>query len=132
MYDRREYVGEHRRFSFPVCFRYVTWQYTSRALTDLVLMLMGDASLDATPNGPAHGMSLSTVLYIVITTNQIRVGLNESSRAHRANTSTQLNTRYLWLIVACGPCWAKVSSLLDPCLTLRCRAREDEGIEFVE
>ena len=77
---------------------------------DLVLMLMCDASCDATPNGPAHGMSLSTVLHIVITTNQIRGGLNESSRAHQGNTSTHFNTRYLWLIVACGPCWARVTS----------------------
>ena len=116
MYDRREYAAERRRFSFPVCFCYVTWRHTSRArmrsCVDVDVDV--DASCDATPNGPAHGRSLSTVLHIVITTNQIRGGLNESSRAHRANTSTHLNNRYLWLIVACGPCWEKVSSLLDP------------------
>ena len=106
-------------------------EHVTRTHAILMSMLMGDASCDATPNGPAHGRLLSTVLHIVITTNQIRDGLNESSWAHRANTSTHINTRSLWLIVACGPCWEKVTSLLDPCLTLRRRAREDEGIEFV-
>ena len=53
----------------------------------------------------------STVL--LITTNQIRGKLYELSRAHRANTSTQLTLGIYCRYVVCAPCWAKVTSLLD-------------------